>query len=121
MVDPRYLTITVHYDGRPRHARSLEWIAPELKDSALAMTEDHLGDSTATRTWAGIVDGPTYEQFAEAWRLPTDTDETNSCRDADDRDLATQTYTLDGMNWEAGHESPIVCVSLQVIRPAPQR
>ena len=117
MVDPRYVSITVHYDGRPTHGWSLEWIAPDLKDSALAMTEDHLGDPTATRTWAGLVDGATYEHFAEAWRLPKDL-ETNASTDADDRDLATHTYTLDGMNWEAGQESPIVCVSLQVTRPA---
>jgi len=121
MVNPRYVSITVHYDRRPRYGRSLEWIAPELKDSALAMTEDHLGDPTPSRTWAGLVDGPTYQQFAQAWRLPKDTDETNSSRDGDDRYLATRTYTLDGMNWEAGHESPIVCVSLRVMKPPSPR
>ena len=120
MVDPRYVTITVHYDGRPSNASSLEWIAPDLKDSALAMTEDHLGNPTPTRTWAGLVDGHTYEQFAEAWRLPKDTDETSSGRDAEDHDV-THTYTLDGMNWEVGQETPIVCVSLQVITPSRQR
>ena len=78
MVDPRYITITVQYDREPKYGRSLEWIAPELKDSALTMIEDHLGDPTPSRTWAGLVDGPTYEQFAKAWRLPKDADETNA-------------------------------------------
>ena len=32
MVDPRYITITVQYDREPKYGRSLEWIAPELKD-----------------------------------------------------------------------------------------
>ncbi len=118
MVNPHYITITVHYDRQPRYGRSLQWIAPELKDSALTMTEDHLGDPTPSRTWAGLVDGPTYEQFAEAWRLPKDTDETNSPTAGDDRVLVTHCYTLDGMNWETGSESPIVCVSLQVVQPA---
>ena len=70
MVNPRYITITVRYDRQPRYGRSLQWIAPELKDSALTMTEDQLDDPIPSRTWAGLVDGPTYERFAEAWRLP---------------------------------------------------
>ena len=116
MVDPRYITITVEYDRQPRYGRSLQWIAPELKDSALTMTEDHLDDPRPSRTWVGLVDGPTYERFAEAWRLPKDTDEATPQTAGDDRELATLTYTLDGMNWEAGNESPIVCVSLQVMQ-----
>lgn len=118
MGNPHYVTITVHYDRQPRYGRSLQWIAPELKDSAVTMTEDHLGDPTPSRTWAGLVDGPMYERFAEAWRLPEDTDETDSQSACDDRDLVTHSYTLDGMNWEVGNASPIVCVSLQVMRPA---
>ena len=66
MVNPRCITITVRYDRQPRYGRSLQWIAPELKDSALTMTEDQLDDPTPSRTWAGLVDGPTYERFAEA-------------------------------------------------------
>ncbi len=118
MVDPRYITITVRYDRQPTYGRSLQWMAPQLKDSALTMTEDQLDGPTPLRTWAGLVDGPTYEQFAEAWRLPKDTDETDSQTAGVDRKLVTHSYTLDGMNWEAGNESPIVCVSLQVMQPA---
>ena len=118
MVNSRYITITVRYDRQPRYGRALQWIAPELKDSALTMTEDQLDDPTPSRTWAGLVDGPTYERFAEAWRLRKDTDETTSQTAGDDRELVTQSYTLDGMNWQAGNESPIICVSLQVMQPA---
>ena len=118
MVDPRYITITVRYDGQPRYGRSLEWIAPELKDSALTMTEDQLDDPTPSRTWAGLVDGPIYERFAKAWRLPKDIDEATSQTAGDDHEPATHTYTLDGLNWEAGNESPIVCVSVLVMQPA---
>jgi hypothetical protein len=122
VVDPRYITITVRYDREPKYGRSLEWIAPELKGSALTLTEDHLADPRPARTWAGLVDGPTYEQFAKAWRLPKDAPETNARTPRDDRELATDTYTLDGMNWETGNQSPIVYVSLQVTAPArPER
>jgi hypothetical protein len=117
MVNPRYVTITVHYDGRPSYEGSLEWIAPELKGSAFTMTEDHLGDPTPTRTWAGLVDERTYERLAEAWRLPEDDDETDSHGEGAARDLGAHAYTLDGMNWESGGDAPIVCVSLQVARP----
>jgi len=113
MVDPRYITITVQYDREPRYGRSLEWIAPELKDSALTMTEDQLDDPAPSRTWAGLVDGSTYEHFAHAWRLK-DTGDTTSRTPGDDRDHATHTYALDGMNWESGGESPIICVSVEV-------
>jgi hypothetical protein len=118
VVDPRYITITVHYDREPKYGRWLEWIAPELKDSALIMTEDHLGDPTRSRTWAGLVDGPTYQEFAEAWRLPKDIDQPNPQTIHDDQDPVSHPYTLDGMNWEAGDQSPIVCVSVQVTKPA---
>jgi hypothetical protein len=121
MVDPRYIIITVQYDRQPEYGRSLQWVAPELKDSALIMTEDQLDDPAPSRTWAGLVDGPTYDHFAEVWRLPKDTDETTSQTAGDDREPATHTYTLDGMSWEAGNESPIVCVSLGVMKPASPR
>ena len=87
MVNSRYITITVRYDRQPRYGRSLQWIAPELKDSALTMTEDQLDDPTPSRTSAGLVDGPIYERFAEAWRLPKDTDKTTSQTAGDDREL----------------------------------
>ena len=118
MVDPRYITITVQYDREPKYGRSLQWIAPELKDAALTMTEDHPGDPTPSRTWAGLVDGPTYEQFANAWQLPQAADERNPRTAGHDRDPDTHTYTLDGMNWESGAASPIICVSVEVTEQA---
>jgi hypothetical protein len=126
MVDPRYITITVAYDRAPRYGRSLEWIAPELKGSALTMTEDQLDEPAPSRTWAGLVDGSTYEQFAQvdgstyeqfaqAWRLK-EAGETMSRTVGDHPDQASHTYVLDGMNWESGGESPIICVSVEVTR-----
>ena len=70
MLDPRYITITVQYDRDPTYGRSLGAIAPELKNSTLTMTDDHIAGPRPSRTWAGMVDGPTFERFARAWRLP---------------------------------------------------
>jgi hypothetical protein len=109
-----------HHHGpiRPRHEirRSLGWIAPELKTSTLTLTDDHIAGPRPSRTWAGMVDGPTFERFARAWRLPGQIT-TTTPPVTDDPDRVARTYTLDGMNWEAGGISPIVCVSVQVTRP----
>jgi hypothetical protein len=114
MPDTRYVVIRVQYDQQTRHGRSLEWVAPELKDAGLALTEDDLGGSSPSRTWRGVVDGSTYERFAAAWRLEGVLDESASDTANEERSARTRGCTLDGMNWEAGGESPIVYVSLQV-------
>jgi hypothetical protein len=116
MSEPRHITITVHYDRLPAYGRSLRWIAPELKNARLIMTEDHAGDEPPTRTWEGLVDGPTFERLAHAWRLEDELREPNAAAPSDGPD--THTYTLDGLNWEHGGESPIICVSVQVEQPA---
>lgn len=116
MTDDRYIVIKVEYDCHSGYGRFLEWIAPELRDAGLTMTEDHNDEPRPSRTWAGIVDGPTFERFADAWRL----DATPYKRtlglvtEAGELALSTCAYTLDGMNWETGGESPIVYVSLLV-------
>ena len=62
------------------------------------MTEDHTSTPNPSRTWAGIVDGPTFKRFADAWHLND----------------ATRARTFDGMNWEVDGQSPIVYVSLYI-------
>jgi hypothetical protein len=80
-----------------------------LKDAGLALTEDDRGGSAPSRTRRGVVDGSTYERFAATWRLEGPLDESGS-----DTAKEGNGATLDGMNCEAGGESPIVYVSLQV-------
>jgi hypothetical protein len=75
----------------------LTWIAPELRDAGLEVTDDQLDQATPSRSWAGVVDGPTFKRFARAWRL-------------DDAERSPRTYVFDGMNWEAAGASPIVHV-----------
>jgi hypothetical protein len=115
MSDSRHITITVYYDGHSVYGRSLEWIAPELKDARLTMTEDHADDEPPTRTWEGLVEPPTFERFARAWCLEDELGEPSPAAPSDGPD--SHTYTLDGLNWEQGGESPIVCVSVQVAHP----
>lgn len=101
MANPRHITISVRYDRCPKYGRSLAWIAPELRDAGLEMTDDQLHQATPSRSWAGVVDGPVFERFAEAWGL-------------DYADSDARTYVLDGMNWEAAGASPIVYVTIGV-------
>jgi hypothetical protein len=102
--EPRLIIIKVQYERWPACGWSLRWIAPELKDAALTLVEDEMDDETPSRTWTGIVDGPTFERFAKAWHLLDGTDA---------RDPAGF-YVFDGLNWETDGESPIVCVTLNV-------
>jgi hypothetical protein len=116
MNDPRHITITVHYDRLPAHGRSLPWLAPELKNARMIMIEDHADDEPPTRTWEGLVDGPTFERFARAWCLDDELREPSPPAPGDGPD--SHAYTLDGLNWEHGGESPIICVSVEVAHPA---
>jgi hypothetical protein len=105
MADDRYIIIRVAYEPGPGHVRSLRWIAPELKDADLTLIDRHTGPCPS-RTWAGAVDGPTFQRLARAWHLPD--------QPTDDGRPGTHTYTLDGMNWETYGESPIVYLTLTV-------
>ena len=69
MIGDHCVVIGVAYDRRPAYGRFLEWIAPELRDAGLTMTEDHSDEANASRTWPGVVDGATFARFADARRL----------------------------------------------------
>lgn len=69
MTGDHYVVIRVAYDRRPAYSRSLSWIAPEVRDAGLIMTEDRSDEANASRTWAGVVDGATFARFADAWWL----------------------------------------------------
>jgi len=112
---PRLITVTVWYERRSAHARSLEWIAPELGDAHLTLVEDQAESERPFRTWTGLVDGPTFERFARSWRLEDSTgsgpDSSNHNQNASQ---VPRSYEFDGLNWEADGESPIICVTVQV-------
>ena len=60
----RYLTLAVEYEPHATDAqRSLGWLAPELVDANLTITDDVPG----VRRWAGVIDGDTYERFVDSW------------------------------------------------------
>jgi hypothetical protein len=114
LVGDCYVVIRVAYDRHPRSGRSLEWIAPELREAGLTMTEERTDEPACSRTWAGIVDGATFERFADAWRLDAKPHGRTLSLVTEAGDLDMRAYTFDGMNWESGGESPIVYVSLLV-------
>ncbi len=114
MTGDHYIVIRVAYDRFPSYGRSLEWLAPELGDAGLIMTEGHIDEPSSSRTWAGVVDARTFERFAAAWQLDTKPNERTVGPMTEAGHLATRAYTFDGMEWETDGESPIVCVSLLV-------
>jgi len=114
MTRDRYIVITVAYDRHPNYGRSLDWIAPELSDAGLIMTDDRIDEPSPSRTWAGVVSGATFERFSDAWQLDAQPCDPSLSPDAEAGDMAMRAYTFDWMNWEIGGESPIVYVSLLV-------
>ena len=67
-----------------------------------------------SRTWAGSVDGRTFERFAKSWGLPRENAVGSASNGDDGEDTAAYERTYDGMNWEVGGESPIISVSVHV-------
>jgi hypothetical protein len=114
MADDRFIIITSTYEPGTRSYRSLGSLAPELTHARLSLVDER-DEPRPSRTWAGLVDGSTFECFADAWRLHDEP--------TDDGHPAARTYTFDGMNWETEGRSPIVYVTLRVLgphRPAPR-
>jgi len=108
MADDRFIIITSTYEPGTSSHRSLGSLAPELTQARLSLVDER-NEPRPSRTWAGLVDGPTFERFADAWRLHDEP--------TDDGHPDTRTYTFDGMNWETGGQSPIVHVILCVLGP----
>jgi hypothetical protein len=116
MAPSHYISITVRYEPGPPSGTSLAWIAPELSQAGLRLVEDHLDNPRPTRTWAGFVGEGTFRRFAMAWPLPGE-DEERGGDDADGQnELVAYTKTFDGMNWEIDGVSPIISVSVEVVR-----
>ena len=91
----RFVILAVDYEPDATGAqRSLGWVAPELVHTGLTMIKDMLG----VRKWAGVIDHKTYERFVESW--------------GGDAHLTNYRHTWDGMEWEPGGSSPVVCVTL---------
>jgi hypothetical protein len=114
MTPDRYIVIRVAYDRHPSYGRSLAWIAPELRDSGLTLTEEHSAGLSPSRTWEGFVDGAAFQRFADAWGLQNKPHDRTLGLVPDVGHVPMRAYTFDGMNWEMGGESPIIWVSVLV-------
>ena len=113
MLGPHHIIMRVQYDRQPNYGR-----IPRMdRTGTEGRPADHdrrpISDPQPARRWEGTVDGPTFERFARAWRLPVDGPGPALPTASGTRALATRRYTLDGMNWEQSGQSPIVCVSLR--------
>jgi len=117
MVGLQPITITVRYEPGVRQGLSLAWIAPELEDAGLALTQEQLDAPMPSRTWVGSVDGRTFERFAESWVLPPKNKGQSASALDDGKDIVSYARTYDGMNWEVDGKSPIISVSVHFERP----
>jgi len=110
----RYVILEAEYEPDAKEAeRSLRWLVPELVEADLMMTEP----TPAVRKWAGVIDGNTYERFADVWDLGNKAGELLVGVPTEDRHLLSHSYTWDGMEWELGERSPIVWMNLKVSEP----
>ena len=112
MAEDRFIILTVAYERHAGPGPSLGWIAPELQGAGLSLIEENHHGWNPSRRWAGLVDGPTFDRFADAWHLHDENDHPASANpDGHPMMLA---HTLDGMNWDTQGESPIIFASIQV-------
>ena len=112
MTDDRFIILTVAYERHAGRGPSLDWIAPELSDAGLSLIEDNHDGWSPSCKWAGLVNGPTFDRFADAWHLHNENDQ--PAPDKANGHPTMHTHTLDGMNWEAQGESPIIYATVHV-------
>jgi hypothetical protein len=93
--------------------RSPSWLVPELVDAGWTLIED----TPDSRKWAGVIDANTFAHLAEGWGLEIRRGEANLGMPDEHEDLASDSYTFDGLEWESGGSSPIVWMRFTVSEP----
>jgi hypothetical protein len=113
----RYIILDVEY-LTDEWGQSLGWIAPTLKDEpGLTLTEDYESEAEGCawhRKWAGTISESTYEKLANDWNLDPEDSEPNLGMLTEYGHLESLAFDFDGMDWNAGGETPIAYASLRV-------
>ena len=110
----RYVILAVEYErGATDEERSLRWLAPELADAGLSLTED----TRRVREWVGAIDGDTHARLAERLGLGDRADQPGVGVLTEYGQLPCLTYTWDGMQCEGAGSSPIVWISVKLSDP----
>ena len=113
-MEERYVILVAAYEPDATDwARSPGWLVPELVDVGWTLTED----TPDLRKWAGVIDGDSYARFAEGWGLDEKRCEANLGMPGEHGDVASCSYTFDGLEWESGGYSPVVWMRLTVSEP----
>lgn len=116
----RYIILDVEY-STTEYGQSLGWIAPEIADEdELVLTEDDESEydfATWHRKWAGPISDNSYDKLASSWSLDLDRSEPNMGMITEYGHLASLAFDFDGMDWNAGGETPICFASLRVSIP----
>jgi hypothetical protein len=114
IMERRYVILVAAYEADAGDwARSLGWLVPELVDAGLTVIEDTPG----SRKWAGVIDGDTYARIAEGWGLENNPSEADLSISGERAELASYSYTFDGLEWESGGSSAIVWMRFTVSEP----
>jgi hypothetical protein len=114
VMEKRYVILAAAYEADVADwARSPGSLVPELVDAGWTVTED----TPDLRKWAGEIDGDTYARFAEGWGLENKPSEADLSMSGERADLASYSYTFDGLEWESAGWSAIVWMKFTVSEP----
>jgi hypothetical protein len=76
-----------------------------------------IDDTPDQRRWDGVIDADTYARVAEGLGLETRRGEANLSMSGEHGNLASYSYTFDGLEWESGGSSPVIWMRLTVSEP----
>jgi hypothetical protein len=102
-MEERYVILVAAYEPDATDwARSPGRLVPELVDAGWTLTED----TPDSRRWASVIDGDTYARFAEGWGLENKRGEANLGMPGAHGDLASYSFTFDGLEMGIGGIEP---------------
>jgi hypothetical protein len=110
----RYVTLAAAYEPDATDwVRSPGWLVPELVDARWTLIEA----APNSRSYAGVIDADTYARVAEGLSLERKRGEANLSTPGEHGNLASYSYTFDGLEWESGGSSPVIWMRLTVSEP----
>ena len=113
-----YVVLDVDY--KSDDCQTLGWIAPELANSGLKLTEDGESEfaeygAVCHRKWVGIIPKAVYRELRDSWSLQRENAmETGGILTAEYGLIPAIAWSFDGMEWNTGGSTPIFQASLYV-------
>lgn len=110
-------------DGYGPKSFRLGWLAPTLEDYPIQLTEDglseYVGEGFATyhRKWAGIITEAKWNELASDWSLEPSDSEPNMGILTEYGWMPSDSWNLEGMDWNVGGSTPIAFASVRISPP----